>query len=430
MRDAAPRRPALPAQNLEGAHVLDEAVAQRAVGLQTVAVRPHAAVAEEIAGVLVREQVLARRHRPVVVAREHGLELEIERVACLLVPEHAVGVQRLRVGDRGVEEPAVRVDRDAGRRAHHLDRRLKPAQVLVERGAADLHLADRVAPVEVAPELVLQTFQAFLRIVVAAGRVDEDALVDGAAAVAFAEEPIERLLLDFRDRVPDRHVEHADRDRALAVPAWLLVLHQAGPGLVRVEVLPRLVEKRVRIRALQARDEALAQEPARRVAAVRVEAEADDRPAVADHVRDHGDDAHGHLAEVDIRVAQRRPDRHHGLAHVGDRDRGAVPENGRRGAHQATFSRASAWGAVARARQRSVRRSAASKSSASWATSRSTGITAPMPPTPCPADQMSRQALASFLSMFMAGAGPSGSSPARTRLWRMKLPCTPETAGV
>src|SRR5205085_8951830 len=131
----------------------------------------------------------------------------------------------------------------------------------------------RVAACEVALDLVLQPFQAPLLIVVAAGRVDEDALVDLPAAVALAEEAIEPLLLDLRDRVPDRHVEHADRDRALAVPARLLVLHQAGPGLVRVEILPRLVEKRVRIRALQARDEALAQEPARRVAAVRVEAE-------------------------------------------------------------------------------------------------------------------------------------------------------------
>ena len=55
--------------------------------------------------------------------------------------------------------------------------------------------------------------------------------------------------------------------------------------------------------------EALADQAALAVAAVGVEAVADDRLAVAHDVGDHGDEARGHLAEIDVGVADRRGDR-------------------------------------------------------------------------------------------------------------------------
>jgi hypothetical protein len=61
-----------------------------------------------------------------------------------------------------------------------------------------------------------------------------------------------------------------------------------------------------RIGFQDARDEALAHQAALAVAAIRVEAVADDRLAVADHVGDHGHQAQRHLAEVDVGVADGR----------------------------------------------------------------------------------------------------------------------------
>ena len=100
VRDAAAARPAVLVQHVQRAQVFDQAVAERAVELQPVAVGAHAAVADQVARILHREQVLAGRHRLVVVAAQGGLQLEVERVARLLVPEQIVLAQRLGVGDR------------------------------------------------------------------------------------------------------------------------------------------------------------------------------------------------------------------------------------------------------------------------------------------------------------------------------------------
>src|SRR5262249_62149704 len=85
----------------------------RAVELEEIAVRPHAAVAHEVARILVAEQVLARRHRAGIELGECGLQREVERVARLLVPENRILAQHLCAGDRLLErEAAVRIDRE------------------------------------------------------------------------------------------------------------------------------------------------------------------------------------------------------------------------------------------------------------------------------------------------------------------------------
>ena len=175
VRDAAARRPAVLLQHLERAQVLDQAVAQRAVELQPVAVRAHAAVADEVARVLHREQVLAGRHRILVVVAQRGLQLEVQRIARLLVPEQVVLRQRLGVGDRGVEvEAAVGVDAQLLAVLQHPQDGIDAPQVFVERCAADLLLDHRVAAVDVAAHLVLELAVVLAGVVVAAGRVDED----------------------------------------------------------------------------------------------------------------------------------------------------------------------------------------------------------------------------------------------------------------
>ena len=87
MRNAAARRPAMGVQHRQRALIFAEPVGQRAVELQPVAVRPHAAIADEIPRVLMAEQILAGRHRRGIEFGERRLQREIEGVAGFLVPE-------------------------------------------------------------------------------------------------------------------------------------------------------------------------------------------------------------------------------------------------------------------------------------------------------------------------------------------------------
>ena len=130
----------------------------------------------------------------------------------------------------------------------------------------------------------------------------------------------QRLAGDLRHRVPHRHVDGADRDRALAMAARLFVRHQRRPDLVRIEIVAGLIEQGLRIGLGQPRRKALADQPALPVAAVGIEAVADHRPAVAHRVGDDGDQARRHLGEIDIGVADRRGDRLCDFADVDDAD--------------------------------------------------------------------------------------------------------------
>ena len=205
-----------------------------------------------------------------------------------------------------------------GRIAHDLDHGLDPPHVVGQAVAADLELHVRVAEVEIAPHLVLQGSHVLARIVVAARGIDPDRLVRLPAPVAVGEQAPERLLLDLRHGIPDRHVDHAHRHRALAMAAGLLVAQEHVPNRERIQVVVLPVDEPGGIGLHQPGDEALAQEAALGVAAVGVEAIANDRPAAPDHVGDHGHDRAVHLREVDIGVADLGADRDGLLADLDD----------------------------------------------------------------------------------------------------------------
>ncbi len=194
------------------------------------------------------------------------------------------------------------------------------AAVVGDRFAADLHFHHGVAAVEVAAHFGAQRGVILAGVVVAAGGIDEDVGV-GDDAVAFGEQAEQRLAGDFRHRVPHRHVDRADRDGAVAVAAGLFVAHHRGPDLVGVQVFAGLVEQGGGFGFQDAWRETLADQAALAVAAVGVEAVADDGFAVALHIGDHRDEAGGHLAEIDIGVADRGTDRLGDLADVDDAER-------------------------------------------------------------------------------------------------------------
>ena len=298
------------ADRVEDAQVLDQPVGEGAVELEPITIGAHAAVPQQVARVLHREEVLAGGQRPFVRARQLGLQLVVERIARLLVPEQPVARECPRVGEGGGEiEAAVRVYRERRSLAHHFQHGVDTAEVLLEVRAADLHLHHRVAAVQVLLHLVLQLPVVLSRVVVAARRVHEDGLVHATVAVALGEQAVERLARDLRHRVPHRHVERADRDRSLPVAARLLVAHRALPDARRVEVLARLVEERAPVGFQHSRDEAFAEQRALAVSAVGIEAVPDHRAAAAHHVGDDRDRRERHLAEVDDRVPDRRGDR-------------------------------------------------------------------------------------------------------------------------
>ncbi|MNJ64089.1 hypothetical protein D3C77_600290 [compost metagenome] len=105
-------------------------------------------------------------------------------------------------------------------------------------------------------------------VVIPTRRINKHAAVGLAVAVAVGQQLEQRLAFDLCDRIPHRHVDGADRHRALAMAARLLVREHGVPDLVRVQVLARRVHQRLGIRLHHARNEAFAHQLALAVSAI------------------------------------------------------------------------------------------------------------------------------------------------------------------
>jgi hypothetical protein len=123
-------------QHRHGPPELGEPVAQRRVHLQDVAVGAEPAVADEVAGLLEGQQVLARRQRALVPLGQPVQLLVVEGVPGLLVPAQRVGAERVGVGEGLVElEAPVRVHREVAAVGQHVEDGLDAPPVLVQRSA-------------------------------------------------------------------------------------------------------------------------------------------------------------------------------------------------------------------------------------------------------------------------------------------------------
>src|SRR5437764_2121692 len=196
MRNAACRRPSISLQYLERALVLAQSVRERAVELKPVAVGAHSTVAQQIACILMTEEVLAGGHRTSIELRECRLQMVVERIARFLVPEQRIVAEHLRVSDRRFEiEAPVRIDGQLCSVADLVEHRFDALPILVERCTADLHLDDAVAALEIAAHLGAQRIVGLAGIVIAAGGVDEYAWIR-LHGMMFGEQPKQRLAGD------------------------------------------------------------------------------------------------------------------------------------------------------------------------------------------------------------------------------------------
>src|SRR5579864_6465211 len=164
VRNAATRGPTVLFQHVQNAHVLDQAVAQRAIKLQNVAIRAHARIADQVSRILNRKKIFARGHRILVMSGQLSLQLIIERIARFFVPSQIVGLQGTRVSNRRLQvETSVRIHCQLVSALQNLQHSFDTAQIFGERCSADLHLHYAITHIEISLHLFLQGKKAFFR---------------------------------------------------------------------------------------------------------------------------------------------------------------------------------------------------------------------------------------------------------------------------
>lgn len=125
-------------------------------------------------------------------------------------------------------------------------------------------------------------------------------------------------------QVPERHVQGPGGHGPITVPAWLLVRQEDLSGADRVDDTGIWVSKPLR-GGLESREEAFGEDAGLSVAAVRVEAVADEPLPVHDDVADGSHHRYRHRGEVDDRVAHPRSDRGLGDLDLGDAHPHLIP---------------------------------------------------------------------------------------------------------
>jgi len=309
MRDAATRGPALLFQRLLHPEVLDQTVSENGVHLQNIPVGPESRMAQQVSRVLMGEEVLARRQRSVINLGQLRMGRVIEGIERLLIPAEAERRHRLPPGNGGrkIETP-VRVHRQPIALADEIQHAFDAAQILRKVGPADLHLHDPVAHVEIPLHLRLQRIEVFPGVIIAARRIDEYPFIRRTAAIPVRKKTVKRFALDLRSCVPDGHVDDPDGHRPFAVPPRLLVRHHDIPDAKGVQVAPFRADQFFGVGRHDPGDEPLAEQRALGITAVRIEAVAHHGLPVPDHVRGQDQHRNGHLAEVDVGVADLRGD--------------------------------------------------------------------------------------------------------------------------
>ena len=187
-------------------------------------------------------------------------------------------------------------------RTQYFQHRFDTFAILGNAGTANFHFHYRVAALKIAFHFLLEFVQALAGVVVAASGIYKNARIGCAVAIALSQQLEQRFAFDLCDCIPDGHVYGADRNRSLTVTAGLFIGHYAGPDFVGIQVLAARVNQCGRISFENAGDETIAHQGTLPITTIGVESVANDRLAIADHVRYHRHKTEGHLGEVNVGV--------------------------------------------------------------------------------------------------------------------------------
>ena len=112
---------------------------------------------------------------------------------------------------------------------------------------------------------------------------------------------MQRLFFNLGHRIPNRHIDRTDRNRALTMATGLLIAHHGFPDLVGAKDASS-VKQCVRFCLQRAWNEPLTHQCTLTIAPIRIEAITNNRLAVADDVGHDGDQTQRHLGKIDVRV--------------------------------------------------------------------------------------------------------------------------------
>src|SRR5713101_7072430 len=122
------------------------------------------------------------------MTRELGLQLIVQRITCFLIPTQPVRGERLRVRDGILQiKAAIRIHSQLVRSLQDLEHGFYAPQVLRKRRSTDFHLYNGIPKIEIPLHLILQCRQVFVRIVVAARRIDKYSVVEVSSTKTVGE---------------------------------------------------------------------------------------------------------------------------------------------------------------------------------------------------------------------------------------------------
>src|SRR5258705_11527415 len=102
--------------------------------------------------------------------------------------------------------------------------------------------------------------------------------------------------------IPNRHVQNTDGHRSFSVASWFLVFHEHLPDSEGIEIFAGAIYDTFGFCGFEPRNKALAQQAARSITPIGVEAEANNSLSFAANIGNDRQHADVHLAEIDVGV--------------------------------------------------------------------------------------------------------------------------------
>ena len=233
------------------------------------------------------EEVFPCSHRTIVVISQSCLQRIVERITRLFIPEQRVVLQHSRVRNRRLQiEPSIRIHGKLRVLFDFSKHCLNARAILRNIRPANLHLYDRVSPVEIRPHLRAQSIEILAGIVVSSGCIHKHARVC-LQSPALRKEAKQRFARDLCHCIPYRHVNCSDGYGAFAMSTGLLIAHQRSPNAIWIDIVLRIIQHRLGIGLMHAWSETLPDQAALTVAPIRVEPIANYGSAVTHNIRNH-----------------------------------------------------------------------------------------------------------------------------------------------